>query len=266
MVSKADAAKFKRANDELADRIARDLRRTWSALGATTPEGKRDALLDVVPGLVSTYGDAAAAMAVEYFEHTTGMRGEIHAGSSLEAVQGSVRGVAGGLWEGKDAETLSLVVGAATRHALQAGRSSIYESAMSTPGVGYARQPEAGACNWCLLLSSRGAVYTRETVTKVSEARQHRATGGKKGRSPGSDFHDFCNCQPVAVRFGDTLPYDAKGLYDDRYMPARQADPESLISRADFASDAAYQKRVREISGMTDSAISARMRIMFGGS
>lgn len=265
MVSRADAAKFKRANDELSNRIARDLRRTWSALGATTPAGKRDVLVDVVPGLVSTYGEAAASIAVEYFEATTGVRGQIIPGPEREAVEASTRAVVGGLWDGRDAQALSAVVASATRHMLQHGRSTMYESALQNSGVAYARMPESGACNWCLLLSSRGAAYAKDTVTKVSEARTFGATGGQKGRRPGEEFHDDCRCDPVAVRVGDELPYDAEALYEERYMPAREAEPSTLINREDFASDAAYEKHLHSISGMSDRAIAGRMRILFGG-
>lgn len=197
MVSKAEAAKFKAANDDLSRRITRDIRKAWTALGAYSPEGKRDALLDIVPGLVATYGDAAAAVAIEYFEQTTGARGTIHEGSTPAAVQGSIRALVGGLWDGKEAEAISLVIGSATRHMLQAGRSSIYRSTRSTPGLRFARVPEAGACDWCRIMSSRGAIYlTRETA------------GGE-----GNDYHDDCACLATAVRDGDDLPYDAEALY-----------------------------------------------------
>ncbi|UEJ84003.1 hypothetical protein Bra3105_06735 [Brachybacterium halotolerans subsp. kimchii] len=206
MVSRAEAGKFKRANDQLTHAIQRDIRKAWGALGAYSPEGKRDALLDIVPGLVSTYGDAAAAVAMEYFETTTGARGTIHDGSTPEAVQGSIRALIGGLWTGQEAEAISLVIGSATRHMLQAGRSSIYRSTRSTPGLRFARVPEAGACDWCRIMSSRGAVYlSRESA------------GGENNK-----YHDDCACLATAIRDGDELPYDAEALYAE-YKPAWEA-------------------------------------------
>lgn len=199
MVSPAEAARFRAANDDLTRRITRDIQKAWRALGATSPEGKRDALLDIVPGLVETYGEAGAVVALEYFESTTGATGTIYPGSTPDAVQGSIRAVIGGLWEGRDAEVLAAVVASATRHMLQVGRSTIYESARATPGVRFARVPEPGACDWCRIMSSRGAVY----LTK-------RTAGGD-----GNDYHDDCNCDPVAIRDGDDLPYDADALYDE---------------------------------------------------
>lgn len=265
MVTPAEAARFRAANRELEDRIERNISQLWRGLGAATPQEMRDALVDYVPGLVDTYGRVAATIAAEYFEETTGVSATVADTFNRDAVQGSVRALAGGLWTGERATVLAGVSAAARRHMLQAGRSTLYESARRSPGVGYARMPEPGACNWCLLLSSRGAVYTEATVTTVSEARMFTGTSGREGRRPGEDFHDACRCDGVAVRDDDELPYDADALYRDRYMPARLADPESLVNRDDFSSDAAYEKRVADLTGMYDGAIAARMRVMFGG-
>lgn len=196
MVDRAEAAKFKNANGRLTDEITRDIRKTWAAMGAYTPEGKRDALLDLVPGLVSTYGDAAATVAVEYFEKTTGSSGKIHGGPSSEAVRGSVRAAAGGFWSGQETAAITSIIASATRHMLQSGRNTIFENANDS-GLRFARVPESGACDWCLIMSSRGAVYhSKETA------------GGE-----GNDYHDECNCQPIAVADDDDLPYDADALY-----------------------------------------------------
>lgn len=265
MVTAAEAGRYRAANRELEDRIERSIRQIWQALGAASPQEKRDALMDFVPALVSTYGSVASTVAAEYFEETTGATATLVDTFNRDAVQGSVRAFAGRLWTGEQATVVAGVSAAARRHMLQAGRSTLYESARRTPGVGYARMPEPGACNWCLLLSSRGAVYTEATVTTVSEARMFTGTSGREGRGLGEDFHDACRCDGVAVRNDDELPYDADALYRDRYMPARVAEPESLISRDDFASDAAYKKRLSDLTGMHDGAIAARMRVMFGG-
>ena len=265
MVSPADAARFRAANQELEDRIEKNIRQLWRGLGAVSPQEKRDALMDYVPGLVDTYGQVAATIAAEYFEEMTGGTAVLADTYSREAVQGSVRAFAGRLWTGEQATVAAGVSAAARRHMLQRGRSTLYESALRAPGVAYARVPEPGACNWCLLLSSRGAVYAKDTVTKVSEARMYTGTSGLRGRRPGEDFHDDCRCDGVAVRDDDDLPYDADALYEEKYMPARVADPESLVSRDDFPTDAAYRRRVEELTGMSDRAISARMRVLFGG-
>lgn len=175
MPTPAEAARFKRANDELSRRISTDLRKAWRALDARTPQAKRDVLLDVTPALVRQYGQVAGAIAAEYFEATTGTQATIAEPPSDEAVQGSVRALAGGLWTGRGEEAMSFITSAAVRHMLQAGRSTIYDSS-ARRGVRFARVPEAGACDWCRIMSSRGAVYlSRESA------------GGE-----GNEYHDAC--------------------------------------------------------------------------
>ena len=229
MVSPAEAAKFRRANQQLQNRIERDVRRLWTALDASNPEGMRDALLDYVPGLVDKYGQVAAVVAAEYFEETTGVSATVADTFSAGAVQGSVRYYAGGLWTGEAGKVLAGVTAAASRHMLQFGRTTIYDSTRRHSSLRYARVPEPGACSWCLMLSSRGAAYASE-----------QSAGGE-----GNDYHDDCGCDPVAVRDDSELPYDYEDLYE-KYTRAREADIEGAPA------------------GYTDKAIAARMRNLLG--
>ena len=57
--------------------------------------------------------------------------------------------------------------------------------------MAYVRVPRIGACPFCLMLASRGAVYKRGTVEVT-----------KSGRK----YHDNCHCMPREVLPGDDLP------------------------------------------------------------
>lgn len=197
MVSRAEANRFMRANNEIARQIKSAISRTWIGLGAMTVEGKRDALLDILPGLVNRYGQTAEAVAAEYFERTTGVPATMIDWDFTAQVQGSLRYSIGSAFSGREAEAVAGIAASMTRHALQHGRSTIYQSSRSTPGVRFARAPDAKACDWCRIMASRGAVYLTEE------------TAGGEGNS----YHDDCGCVPVAIRDGDTLPYDADALY-----------------------------------------------------
>lgn len=175
MPTSAEAARYKRANDDLAARIIRDLRRAWGAMEAVTPDDRRDVLLDITPGLARQYGAVAGTLAADYFEATTGARAFI-AEPDEAAMTGSVRALAGGLYDGRGAQVLQAVTAATVRHALQAGRSTIHDSAARHRGIRFARVPEPGACDWCRILASRGAVYAS------------RETAGGEGNS----YHDSC--------------------------------------------------------------------------
>lgn len=74
--------------------------------------------------------------------------------------------------------------GVLNRLVLQPGRDTVYE-ATKRDGTGYARIPEPGACPFCLMLASRGAVYTKDTVLHTSSLHK---------------YHDHCRCLGIEVR------------------------------------------------------------------
>ncbi|MCT1710223.1 hypothetical protein [Dermabacter hominis] len=252
MVSVRQARDFDRAQRELSRLIERDIRRTWDALDACTVEGKRDALLDLIPGLVNHYGDAAAAIAAEYFEQCVGEVATIPAFAFDDAIVGSVRYGMGPAFAGRGDDALGLIVSASQRHMLQFGRSTMYESACAHSGVFFARVPEPGACAFCRMLASRGAAYTsKRSATAIT-------TGAREGES----FHDDCHCSVAAARDDSELPYSPDKYYAE-YAAARDASPESLVPR-DGLSREAYEARVKALKGDSQQAIAARMRAMSG--
>lgn len=253
MASPEQAANFDRANRALERDIERDLRRLWAGLDARSVEGKRDALLDVLPSLVQRYGEVAAAVAAEYFEEITGLDAFIPDFDFQDGVAGVVRYGIGHSFAGNDPKALALISGGARRFMLQYGRSTMYDSAAGHPGVFYARVPEAGACQWCRLLASRGAAYTSK----------NRASVVTEGKREGESFHDECRCSVTAARDDSELPYDPEPLYNE-YISARNADPASLVDRGALTDDQ-YRMKVAALTGNSDAAIAARMRAMYGG-
>lgn len=252
MVSVRQARDFERAQRELSRLIERDIRRTWDALDAYTVEGKRDALLDLIPGLVNHYGDAAATIAAEYFEQCVGEAAVIPAFDLSDTVAGSVRYGIGPAFEGRGEDAVSLIVSSSQRHMLQFARSTMYESACVHDGVYFARVPEPGACEFCRMLAARGAAYTsKRSATAVT-------TGAREGES----FHDDCSCSVAAARDDSELPYNPQTYYSE-YVAARDASPESLVPR-DGLSREAYEARVKALTGDSQQAIAARMRAMSG--
>lgn len=86
------------------------------------------------------------------------------------------------------------------------GRTLLGNIGQDRAARGYARVPEAGACAFCLMLASRGAVYKhdrsggRGDSFAASNARFH------DGKVPSSiKVHDNCECQPEPV-FGAYEP------------------------------------------------------------
>ena len=104
--------------------------------------------------------------------------------------------------------------GAATRSLFNASRETVKVNA-AREGVRWVRHAREGACGFCRLLATRsleGLSYSAQGVTDKLDA-EGNPTGDKtlvvvkskkdgKGRSPGQEYHDSCNCTAVPLRNG----------------------------------------------------------------
>lgn len=78
------------------------------------------------------------------------------------------------------------VAGATSRHVMNGGRQSIYESVKADPkALGYVRVTKPDPCFFCAMLASRGLVYTHDSFDE-SDA---RFTGDGNVK-----VHDSCSC------------------------------------------------------------------------
>lgn len=94
------------------------------------------------------------------------------------------------------------------RKILAGHRDTIMFSAFAA-GNGYARKPEPGACSFCLMLASRGAVYrTARSAEQVGAPGVVMRGNAKRG----DKFHDNCRCHAVEVSEGSGLPPEAVEL------------------------------------------------------
>ncbi|MCG7439539.1 hypothetical protein [Corynebacterium freneyi] len=99
--------------------------------------------------------------------------------------------------------------GVLNRLVAQPAHETVSEAALAA-GNGFARVPEPGACDFCLMLASRGAAYTRESV----------------GRS--KKFHDNCRCLGIEV----TRPSDLPRINRELGELWRQAGDEEAFKHA----------------------------------
>lgn len=162
-------------------------------------------LEEAVGAIVSTYGEQAAWSAVRALEGTRESAGLLDslptvrpaAAPSEEQIARSVSWAAKDLDLGLTELALLKLAKVAGRLVRQPARQTIW-NATAKAGTRYARKPEPNACEFCLMLSSRGAVYTKATVT---------ATSGKRGTRPeGLRFHDGCRCLAIESYTDDDLP------------------------------------------------------------
>lgn len=201
-------------------------------------------MIELLPLLGDEYADMISVASGDWYEdlRAEAVGGRYTARLADPPRDGQYRALAGWaaqpLYENGDTLlVLSRLTGGLQRLIRQSGRETIIENADSDPvnadsEVRYRRATAAGACAFCAMLATRGAVYHDEQVeTNIT------------GRRWKFKAHDFCNCEPVPVFPGD-----------DMETPSWYADYES-----------AYKAAVQRVGNSADTkAILAAMREILG--
>lgn len=193
-------ARYRELLDHLTEQAGDDFR-AWaeeflpdelSGEGAFTPQ-----LVEFIDALVAFYGEQAGFGAGEYLYLQRQLHPEL---SQLDAPQvvtsvqqaqvhaAAARALSVGMGSAGESlyrhEVVRRISGVLTRLVSQPARQTI-ERATIDAGTRYARVPEAGACDFCLMLASRGAVYL------VNE--------GKRRKDSMLAYHDHCRCDGIEV-------------------------------------------------------------------
>ena len=194
--------------DGINRRALAELGDVWRALEGAEALAVRDVLLDVVPALTDRFGDLSAVSAGDFYDEMRAAAGAPgrHAATlastpPLEQVRASVRAGLAPIFAGEPqwAVALSRLSGSVTRLVLQPARLTVAESTRRDPArPRFARKPDPAACDWCLMLAARGAVYLSE-----------QSAGDM------NDYHDRCRCEPVPVFRDDDLPEVNRRLHDE---------------------------------------------------
>lgn len=147
---------------------------------------------------------------------------------SQEAIEESIRFL---VVARETSELREAIWGMVDRNVLNGHRETILLSSLAA-GNGYARKPEPGACSFCLMLASRGAVYkSMEHATRVGAP----GVVMRGAASKGDRYHDNCRCQAVEVSDGDGLPPQAvelRKLWIDTFYEAGKP----ILQSIDFES------------------------------
>lgn len=227
-----EAGVFQDALELLQVRLAQDYLNVWALM----PEGlgRQQTIVFLTEALAELqveYGQDAAAIAAEFLNvQRQGMELPVVLADPAQAerVGGSVR------WALTNSEAQSLLYGAMQRMALETYRETIRLSAFEA-GNGFARVPEPGACEFCLMLASRGAVY----YSKQEALRAGQARWSVSGRV-GEKYHDNCKCQAIEVSETSGLS-EANIVLHDLWQKTfwgkdYSSDPRRQIDTVDFGS------------------------------
>ncbi len=202
-------SQFEQANNGIADLVEDELAGFLGALNFERPEAVQVALFEFVPALVSEYGDVAASVAADWYDElraSEGVSGSFRAplAPSMPAAQvtdrlGYATRASGPLWLGDSATLTGFLSLMTNEYALQPGRDTVMTAAHKDKAA-YARIPEPGACKFCLMLASRGFVYSKSTAGQSKK------------------FHGKCRCNAMPVwdetRARVEFGYDPDALYD----------------------------------------------------
>lgn len=204
---------LRNAVEDLTTTASRDLDALWRQLSDAAQA--REALNDILPALVATYGVAASALAAEWYDdlrEKAGTPGRFGAIPATLDEPGTAALVGWALDTATDyAAFQSLIEGGLQRRITDHSRNTVAGSAIADPQAAGWKRIGAGACEFCRMLIERDELYSTETADFAS--------------------HDNCHCQAYPILKG-AAPIDVKD-----YVQSKRT------SRKPGESDAAYERR-----------------------
>lgn len=207
MATSAEVQQVAQALSRLSTAAQADFMRLYATLDHSDWESLRRTLEQFWPELIGHYGEMASVLASDQFAIQAaelGITGESRMVRGVDPDRANAR-MRWAIGVPDQQGSLLLLLDELVK---QPYRSTLQHSAHRA-GAAWARVPVGETCAFCLMLSSRGAVYdTRENA---------------KFTSDGDKYHGDCDCTPVLAKSNADLPYDADALYEDVYQKARSA-------------------------------------------
>lgn len=165
-----------------------DLAKLWPQITVGTAASP---LHDVMPALVTKYGMAAATLAADWYDDE---RDRVNPASRFRAIPADLGDAGAHALVGwattkatDDAALRALVAGGVQRRLAGASRQTVMGSSLADPAAeGWQRQAAGDTCGFCLMLASRGAVYSEQTADFAA--------------------HDDCDCIAVPAWGGRPRP------------------------------------------------------------
>lgn len=186
------ATELRTSINELAAVAAGDLRSLWRSV--TNADQAKEALEDLLPLLVQTYGLAASALAADWYDE---LRDELNIDGRFFAIVDEVDDQGADVLARWAVEPLYatepdwnaakvLVEGGLQRRIANASRQVVRLSSIEDPAAQGWQRSTSGGCNFCQMLASRGAVYSERSADFAS--------------------HDHCGCVAVPAFNGWPKP------------------------------------------------------------
>lgn len=155
--------------------LEREVAAAWPALDVNRLKATKPGLIALLVQLINRYGPASATLAVRFYQQqrqAAGIAGRFTVRPAepppLAQVKATVDWATKDLWgSNPDLQAaLTNLTGAVETLVLDQGRDTIINATKTDrKAIGWARIPEPGACYFCAMLATRGAVYKRDTAT-----------------------------------------------------------------------------------------------------
>lgn len=185
--------RLRRSIADLVRLAENDLNVLFRQIGDARSKALREALMDVLPALVETYGAAAAAVAADWYDE---LRLEAAATGRFSAIPAEIPRAGESSLIGwamdtakDDAAFKSLIMGGLQRRIANGSRGTITRSSYADPQSAGWKRIGSGACPFCRMLIERDQLYSEASADFAS--------------------HDHCNCQAYPLIKG-AEPIDVK--------------------------------------------------------
>lgn len=233
------AARWRSAQRGLLRLLQRDLRGARRLLDPERLQASVPVWIEAVHALVVRYAEVAAALGAEYYDSERADAGvpgvftvPVAGPPPQEQTEATLRWATKDLWprpaeEATPAQLEPLderlaraerrAEGAVDRLVLGAGRDTVLRAVEEDrEAVAFARAAALGACAFCKLMASRGAVYTSAGAAGQDADDQFRGEGTAK-------FHDWCSCVIVPVFRGQRFELSPQAArWDEIYREYAQ--------------------------------------------
>ncbi len=160
----ASSLTLRRDIASLASLASRDL----AALRRMSEAEAIEALRDLLPALIATYGSAAATVAAEWYDELRAER-EVRRTFQAAPIEAGDRGAQALVgWAAATATNdegfWTLINGGIQRRIADHSRLTVMDSSLADPSAVGWRRVGAGECGFCSMLLGRGAVYSEATA------------------------------------------------------------------------------------------------------
>lgn len=203
----AEIADMQGTLDDLSTLAAREIASTFAAVSDRSALEISDFMVAAVPDIVDPYAATSGEFSAQWYDDQkpgSSFRAKPADLPEHAALEASTRWALSPLFGGGSGDPVTMLAGAAQRSIVNTSRNTIVDNAEREPGTLWARHASAGACAFCALLATRGAVYSSKAAAGAVRGRGRDRATTRGEQKAGGKYHDHCNCIAVPVRAGDT--------------------------------------------------------------